>query len=123
MNLLANRSQNSDDILKGRFIRQQLQITAKEIEQASSGKMAGFSSSFWNDRSFSVTDNEMNYEHLKVHRWIDMRTRANKDGSKNKKKFYPIHNRIVMGQYNQLTKELAYGFTQEIKNQLLKLED
>ena len=123
MNLLANRSQNSDDILKGRFIRQQLQQTAKEIEQASSGKMAGFSSSFWNDRSFSVTDNEMNYEHLKVHRWIDMRTRANKDGSKTKKKSYPIHNRIVMGQYNQLTKELAYGFTQEVKNQLFKLED
>lgn len=123
MNLLANRTDNSDEILKGRFVRQQLQITANEIEAESAKKMAGFNSAFWRERSFSVTDNEMNYEHLKIHRWLDMRTRANKDGSKHKKKSYSIHNRIVMGQYNQLTKELAYGFTEEVKQQLRKLEE
>jgi hypothetical protein len=118
MNLLANRNNNDDAILKGRFIKQKLNETAKAIEELQNKKMIGFNSSFWRDRSFAVTDNEMEFEHLKVHRFIDMRTRKQKDGSSKKKKSYAIHNRIVMGQYSQLTKELAFGFTQEIKNQL-----
>ena len=122
-NLLTQRQNNSDDILKGRFVRMKLQQTAQEIEQAQDKRMAGFNSAFWRDRTFSVTDNEMNFEHLKVHRFIDMRTRTKKDGSKVKKKSYAIHNRIVMGQYNQLTRELAYGFTEEVKNQIRALED
>ena len=122
-NLLQLRNNNSEQILEGRFIRMKLAETANEIREASAKKMSGFNSSFWKNRSFSVTDNEMQYQHLKVHRYVDMRTRAEKDGSKTKKKFYPIHNRIVMGQYSQLTRELAFGFTQEIKRQLLEMGD
>lgn len=120
-NLLAQRQNNSDDILKGKFVRMQLQKTAQEIEQAQDKKMGGFNSAFWRDRTFSVTDNEMNFEHLKVHRFVDMRTRTKKDGSKTKKKSYAIHNRIVMGQYNNLVRELAFGFTDEIKAQMHSL--
>lgn len=122
-NLLAQRQNNSDDILKGRFVRMQLQKTANDIQEAQEKKMVGFNSAFWNDRAFSVTDNELNYEHLKVHRFVDMRTRAKKDGSKVKKKSYAIHNRIVMGNYNNLVRELSFGFTDEVKAQLHKLED
>lgn len=117
-NLLQNRKSSDNTILERKFIRMKLQETANDIRTAQNKKMSSFSSSFWNDRSFSVSDNEMQYEHLKVHRFIDMRTRTKKDGSKVKKKSYAIHNRIVMGQYSQLNKELAYGFTEEIKNQL-----
>jgi hypothetical protein len=99
-----------------------LQETANDIDREQRKKMAGFASSFWNERTFSVTDNEMQLEHLKVHRFVDMRTRTLKDGSKINKKSYPIHNRIVMGNYSQLTKELAYGFTEEIKNSLRKIQ-
>lgn len=123
MDLLASRQNNSEDILKGRFIRMKLSETAKDTQEASQKKMSGFRSEFWKERSFSVTDNEMQYEHLKVHRFIDMRTRANKDGSKHTKKSYGIHNRIIMGQYSQLTKELAFGFTDAVKEELRKLQD
>ncbi len=117
-NLLQNRKSSDNTILERKFIRMKLQETANDIRDAQNKKMSSFSSAFWNDRSFSVSDNEMQYEHLKVHRFIDMRNRAKKDGSKSPKKSYAIHNRIVMGQYSQLTKELAYGFTEEIKDQL-----
>ena len=122
-NLLQQRTNTGDEILKSRFLRKKLQETANDIQQASEKKMSSFSSSFWRNRSFSVTDNEMQYEHLKVHRFIDMRTRATKDGGKQKKKFYPIHNRIVMGQYSQLVRELSFGFTEAIKNQLRNIAD
>lgn len=123
MNHLANRTNNTDDILKARFTRSKLAATAKEIESASAKKMSGFNNAFWRDRTFSVTDNELNYEHLKVHRFVDMRTRSRKDGTKQPKKSYAIHNRIVMGQYSQLTRELAYGFTQAVKDELRLLKD
>jgi len=122
-NLLQLRKDNSDKILEGKFIRMKLTETANEIRDASAKKMTGFSSSLWKNRSFGVTDNEMQYEHLKVHRYIDMRTRTQKDGSKTKKKSYPIHNRIVMGQYSQLTRELSFGFTEEIRRQLRSIEN
>jgi hypothetical protein len=122
-NLLQQRTNDGDDIIKNRFIRKKLQETANDIKDASQKKMSSFNSAFWRNRSFSVTDNEMQYEHLKVHRFIDMRTRKNADGTKQKKKFYPIHNRIVMGQYSQLVRELSVGFTEEVKNQFRAMTD
>jgi hypothetical protein len=122
-NLLNQRTNNNDDIIKGRFVRKKLAETANEIREGSNKRMNGFRSGFWNNRSFSVTDNELQYEHLKVHRFIDMRTRTLKSGEKRKKKFYPIHNRVVMGQYSQLVRELSFGFTEEVKNQLRSMGD
>ncbi|WP_339836420.1 hypothetical protein [uncultured Flavobacterium sp.] len=116
MNILANRSKSNEDILKGKFIRKQLQETAQSIQQDSSKAMSSFRSGFWNDRSFNVTDNVLDYKHLKQHRYVDMRTRAKKDGSKVKKKSYRNHNRIIMGNYSQLVRELSFGFTKETKN-------
>ena len=84
-NLLQQRQNNSDKILEGRFIRMKLAETANDIQEASAKKMAGFNSAFWKNRSFAVTDNEMQYEHLKVHRFIDMKTRTENDGSKTHK--------------------------------------
>ena len=122
MNLLQNRTDNQDTILKGRFVRMKLQEAEKGIEKEQDRRMAGFNSAFWRDRTFSITDNSLELEELKVHRFIDMRTRTKKDGTKIKKKSHPIYNKVVMGQYNQLTKELAYGFTEEIKTLLRNLK-
>ena len=119
-NLLANRK-SEDKILERKFVRQKLQETANDIQREQDKRMRSFNSDFWRNRTFSVTDNELEFEHLKVHRFADMKTRTLKDGSKRKKKTYGIHNRVVMGQYSQLTKELAYGFTEEIKHQLRNL--
>jgi hypothetical protein len=121
-NLLALRQKSENSILEARFIRQKLQETANDIDRAQRKAMAGFGSSFWNQRTFNVTDNEMELSHLKVHRFVDMRNRTLKDGTKKPKKSYAIYNRIVMGNYSQLTKELAFGFTEEIKNQLRNIQ-
>jgi hypothetical protein len=121
-NLLALRQKSENSILEARFIRQKLQETANEIDREQRKRMAGFNSSFWNQRTFNVTDNEMELSHLKVHRFVDMRNRTLKDVTKKPKKSYAIYNRIVMGNYSQLTKELAFGFTEEIKNQLRNIQ-
>ena len=124
MNLLNKRSDSdSDDVLKGRFVRRALATTANDIDKQVRQKVSGFRSTFWNQRTFTVTDNVMDYEHMKQNRFLDMRTRERKDGSKGKKKNRIVHNRIVFGNYNRLIRELAYGFTEAVKNEIRQLND
>lgn len=124
MNLLNKRSDSdSDDVLKGRFVRRALATTANDIDKQVRQKVSGFRSTFWNQRTFTVTDNVMYYEHMKQNRFLDMRTRERKDGSKRKKKNRIVHNRIVFGNYNRLVRELAYGFTEAVKNEIRQLND
>jgi hypothetical protein len=120
-NFFENRTKSDDTILEARFIKMKLQETATNIDREKRKRMAGFSSSFWNDRTFAVTDSEMEMTQNKVERFVDMRTRESKNG-KHPKKSHPVHNRVVMGQYSQLTKELAYGFTEEIKTKLRNIQ-
>ncbi len=125
MNVLDKRKDKGNEILKGRFVRKVLQENARDLDQATFKKMKerGFKTpDFFTGRTFSVSDIEMKYEHFAKHRFVDMRTRETK-GTRKKKKSHPIHNRIVWGHYNNVVRELAFGFTQEIKNELSKIGD
>lgn len=119
-NLLQKRQDNVDDIIKGRFIRRTFEETAKDIDTAQVKLMTnrGFRSSEWySGRSFSVTDNQMDEEVLKVHRFVDMRTITSEKG-KHKKKNHPVYNKIIWGHYNNVVREMAFGFTEAVKEQL-----
>lgn len=123
MSILSQRSNRTDDFLKGKFIKSKLEETSKEIDKLQRKETSSFSSSFWNNRVFTVSENTMVLTHDKRQRYLDMKTRAKKDGTKKKKKSHPIHNKIIMSQYSYLTRELAFGFTEEVKNNLKKLEE
>lgn len=123
MNVLQERQKRAEEILQGKFIARKLEETSKEIDKLQTQGMSDFRSSFWNNRSFSVSDGKLTYKHDKRHRFVDMKTRMRKDGSKNRKKSRAIHNKIIWGQYNYLTRELAYGYTDAIKAELQSLGD
>jgi hypothetical protein len=123
MNVLAQRQNRSDEVLKGKFVHRALTDTSKEIDKLQRQKMSDFRSSFWNNRTFSVADGRLTYKHDKRHRFVDMKNRTRKDGSKTRKKNQTIHNKIIWGQYNYLTRELAYGYTDAIKAELQSLAD
>ena len=122
MNVLQERQKRAEEILQGKFIQRKLEETSKEIDRLQTQEMSDFRSSFWNNRSFSVSNGKLTYKHDKRHRFVDMKTRMRKDGSKNRKKSRSIHNKIIWGQYNYLTKELAYGYTDAIKAEIQSLE-
>ena len=125
MTPIQSRENLSDQILEGRFIRRVLQDTSKEIDQAQRAYISGrgFENNDWNSkRGFTVTQNEMGYTHLKKHRFVDMKTRTSKKG-KNRKKSHPIHNKIIWGHYNNVIKELHFGFTNAVKEELRNLEE
>lgn len=125
MLLLQSRENFSDQILERRFIRRVLQDTSKDIDKAQRSYMSGrgFESNDWySGRGFLVTENELGYTHLKKHRFVDMRTRTSKKG-KNRKKSHPVHNKIIWGHYNNVIKELHFGFTNAVKEELRNLEE
>lgn len=122
MSVLAKRSERINEIVQGKFITNSLKNTAKNIDSLQSKQIGNFKSDFWDKRSFAVNSNVMTYKHLKQHRYLDMRTRTNKDGSKSKKKSRSIHNKIIWGAYSNLTRELAYGFTEAAIDEIRNLE-
>lgn len=124
MSLLDSRQDTSDAILQGRFIRSVSQDTTRDIDQAQRKYMSsrGFEGNDWfSGRSFVATDTGFEYTHLKKHRFVDMKTRNTKNG-KVRKKPHPIHNRIIWGHYNNMIKEMHFGFTEAVKQQLRTLE-
>ena len=125
MNLLEKRSKSADDILQGKFIRQVFGQTAKDIDQDQTKVMTGrgFHNENWfSGRQFAVTDNSMDMTVLTKHRFVDMKTRDSSKG-KHRKKNHPVYNKIVWGHYNNVVREMAYGFTEAVKAELHKLED
>ncbi|WP_298119288.1 hypothetical protein [Flavobacterium sp.] len=123
MNVLEKRQNRSEEILQGKFIRKVLEETSRDIQKAQNQRMSSFRSEFWNNRQYKVSDGQLVHMHDKRQRFVDMRTRADNKGNKNKKKSYVVHNRIIWGQYNNLTRDLAYGYTDAVKDELRKLEE
>jgi hypothetical protein len=125
MSLIQSRENFSDQILERRFIRRVLQDTSKDIDKAQHSYMSsrGFEQNDWfSGRGFVVTETELGYTHLKKHRFNDMKFRTSKKG-KTRRKSHPIHNRIIWGQYNNVIKELHFGFTNAVKDELRNLQD
>jgi len=125
MPLAENRENLSDQILQGRFIRRVLGDTSKDIDKAQRAYMSGrgFENNDWySGRGFVVSENTLGYTHLKKHRFVDMKTRTSKKG-RNKKKSHPVHNRIIWGHYNNVIKELHFGFTNAVKEELRNMQD
>ena len=125
MSLAQTRDKFSTDIIERRFIKKTLQDVGKDIDKAQRNYMSsrGFENNDWfSDRGFKVSDGEMEYTHLKKHRFVDMKTRTSKSGTK-RKKSHPIHNKIIWGHYNNVIKELHFGFTNAVQEELRNLEE
>lgn len=123
MKTLDKRAEHHEAILKGRFIEEQLREEATDMGQAQSSVMTrrGFRSADWYDkRSFNVSGNQMHYDHMPRHRFVDMKSRQTKTRGKIKKKAHPVHNRIIFGHANNIVKRMHYGFTESVKEQIAK---
>jgi len=111
------------DILKGRFVNRVMSEVGNDLNKDVSRVIAtnGFRSDKWNKRSISSSDNGLIYSHLASHRFVNMKKNTI-NGQSIKKHSYPIHNQIIMSHYNNIIRELKYGFTAAVKMELLNIE-
>ena len=129
MDILEGR--NSDTAIEERFVNHVLRQQAVSIMRDSRREMRGFSQSKWRRAKMIVDKNELTYQHLGVHRFVDMKTRktktkiaATKKYKANrivKKKAYPIHNKVIFSHKRFLIKQLSFGFTDSVKAQFRRL--
>lgn len=102
--------------LEKKFIENVLRKESRNIfqEQGSRMQSRGFDGQEWySGRHFNVTDNQTQMSFLTKHRFVDMKIiRGEK---KKSSKVHPIYNQVVMGHYNNIVKELQFGFTEEAK--------
>lgn len=125
MNLLSKRKENYDDILKGRFIKKVLTEQGKEILDAQAIEMRdrGFDTmEFYSKRRFVANTDELTITNLTVHRFVDMKTRKTKDGVI-RKKSHPIYNRIIYGHLNNIIRQISFGYSDAVIEEMKKLED
>lgn len=124
MDLLSNRGGNSNnDILEKRFISTILREEANQLDQNQVKLMSsrGFTTSkFYNSRGFQIIDDhKLQYQHAKELRFIDMKRRTSKSGTKNKVS-HPVHNKPIYGMLNSILRRLSFEYTQGMKAMLAK---
>ena len=119
MDLLNERKTDELPIFRA-FVQKVLKKRAQEIDADITKGMAGFSSDFWQDKSFATSDVSLVYSHLPVHRFVDMKVGGIRKGKRKPKKNHEIHNRIIMGQFAGIQGELTYGLTEQVKEQIKK---
>jgi len=121
MSTLAERQKTAKAIAEKRFISHVLKEKSVDLDKDIKQRMSSFSSAFWANRSFTISDNKLTYTTLLVHRFQDMKTRKTKDGFITKKRTQ-MHNRLIYGHLNNIIRELSFGFTEAIKQQFYNLE-
>lgn len=117
MDLIQRRKDDDVPIFRA-FAERTLKEHAEKMKQAQDRKMAGFSSAFWDtQRSIITNAQSLILKHPLPERFVDMKTRA-VDGVKKPKKHHEVHNRIIMGHYNGIMRDLTYGLTENVKAQI-----
>lgn len=122
MTIRSTRSQYTSGIAEKRFIRKVLKEEGKNIFDTQNKRMSKFKSSEWFEkRGMKVDESKLTITLLKKHRFSDMRYRNTKMG-REKKKSYPIYNKVMFGHLAEIVKKLSFGFTEEIIYKMKNLE-
>ena len=116
-NLLQQRA--SKRIIEDKYIEQVLHEEAKNIESAQDQVFNDFKENGYgtikSTRVFQVANNTLTHRHLIRQRFIDMKRIKGKG-----QKPIPVHNKIIWGHLNNIVFKLAYGFTKDVKNAIVK---
>lgn len=124
MNLIEKRRDNADHVLKKRFIKRVLTTEGNSIlkMQRELINENDFKNPNFNNLSLEVSDFRATISLVKLHRFVDMKTRKSKNGIV-KKKNYPIYNKIIFGHLNNIIKEISFGYTDTVIEEMKKLEN
>ncbi|MCD8435867.1 hypothetical protein LNJ03_11240 [Tenacibaculum dicentrarchi] len=110
---LAKRSKKN--IIEQKYIDQVLREEASNIEKAQNVIFSNRNTPavIRNKRSFTINNGTLTHRHDIRQRFEDMRRVRFR-----KQKPTKAHNKVIWGHYNNMIFKLAYGLTQDVKNQI-----
>ncbi|MFP9100915.1 hypothetical protein ACLI09_17855 [Flavobacterium sp. RHBU_24] len=116
-----------DDVLEGRFVHRVLSSASADINLAQVKYMDSHgmgASDLKSSRSFAASESALEYAQKLKHRFVDMKNTSRcKKRVRKKKNFHPIYNKIAYGHYNNIVRELKFGYTDAVKEEMRKLEE
>ena len=114
--LLADRAVSTDSPIFRANMERIIKRRAKEMDTEQSKGYSAFKNSSFRGRSFITDGDSLTYTHSALYRFMDMKKLRypGTDTQYRRKKVYAFHNRIVMGHYNGMMKELTYGAAEEV---------
>lgn len=111
------KERENKKIIEAHYIQRVLKESGTNILRAQGITLSRSKGDKLNDiksaRRFKVTTNKAEFTHLMRQRFIDMRRIRG-----TKQKSIPLHNKIIYGEFSTIIRKLAYGFTQDIKNEI-----
>ena len=119
MDLLADRKADDSPVFRA-HVERTLKKHAQKMDSEQSKGYSGFSNPSFRGRSYSTDGYSLTYAQSALYRFVDMK-KLRYPGSQNqykRKRVYDFHNRIIMGHYNSIMKELTYGVADEVKADL-----
>ena len=125
MDIRQKIRENHDDVLKGRFIKRVMSEEGPEILQAQSQMMRQRkfqSPQFYNRRQLNPSEEGLEISFMVAHRFADMKTMTSSKGKRYKRKAYAIYNRIIFGHLNNIVRNLSFGFTDAVIQEMKSLE-
>lgn len=125
MDLLAERATGTDHPIFKANMERLLKEHAQKMNQSQSEGYSAFSNPAFHGRSFSTDGDSLTYTQSALYRFVDMK-KLRYPGTQTqykRSKVYAFHNRIIMGHYNGLMKDLTYGAAEEVKADLIEKLD
>ena len=115
MDLLADRNANDSPIFRAHMERT-LKEHARKMDAKQSAGYSVLKDPSFRGRSYSTDGDSLTYTQAALYRFVDMK-KLRYPGTETqykRKKVYDFHNRIIMGHYNGIMKELIYGAAEEV---------
>lgn len=125
MDLLAERATGTDHPIFKANMERLLKEHARQMDETQSEGYSVFSDPAFHGRSFSTDGDSLTYTQSALYRFVDMK-KLRYPGTQTqykRSKVYAFHNRIIMGHYNGLMKDLTYGAAEEVKADLIEKLD
>lgn len=119
---------NDIEFIKQRFVAQVLRKQAQEmlqLQEATLRKKLNFHTGVLMERrAVNVSDGNgsmdgrLSFRHVDYERFLDIRLKIMKKEGGYKNRNLRIHNRFVMGCYYSIAKNLMFGFTEQVRENL-----
>lgn len=125
--------------IKTEFIKQELEKIGKQIDQDQLRAISKYlhyktgrleKGRFFEVKKEDGLDGQLTLTHPIYERFLDIKKKQNVSSNvqnwrnrRRKPRAYPIHNRIIMGNYNRLAFNLMYGFTEEVAAEMKRQLD
>lgn len=119
MDLIADRKADDSPVFRA-HVERTLKKHARKMDAKQSAGYSVLSDPSFKGRTYSTDGDSLTYTQSALYRFVDMK-KLRYPGTQTqykRKRVYDFHNRIIMGHYNGIMRELIYGAAAEVEADL-----